>query len=205
MDLTTRSHHQEPCKSSAWVDVYPGEQGDRNQMRTRVLFIIVGLATGYAVILAGSALWAKADVLHQPCRADGLIVQIDTASRIMSLCRSGREEASFRVAVGRNGVDKRIEGDERTPRGRYSLSLARPSNRYHLFLAVGYPTGEQTKRGYTGGAIGLHGPHAAFTWLGHATVWPDWTLGCIAVSTRAEIEEVARWVNANRVTEIIIL
>jgi murein L,D-transpeptidase YafK len=123
----------------------------------------------------------------------------------MSLCRSGREEASFRVALGRNGVDKRVEGDERTPRGRYSLSSARPSNRYHLFHAVGYPTGEQVKRGYTGGAIGLHGPHAAFTWLGHATVWPDWTLGCIAVSTRAEIEEVARWVNATRVTEIIIL
>jgi hypothetical protein len=30
-------------------------------------------------------------------------------------------------------------------------------------------------------------------------------MGCIAVGTRAEIEEAARWVNANRVTEIIIL
>jgi murein L,D-transpeptidase YafK len=187
------------------VDVNAGEKVNRSQMRTRVFFTIVVLAAGYVSIFAGSALWAKAEVLHLPCRAEGSIVQIDTASRVMSLCRSGREEASFRVAVGRNGVDKRIEGDERTPRGRYSLSAARASNRYHLFLAVGYPTGEQAKRGYTGGAIGLHGPHAAFTWLGHATVWPDWTMGCIAVGTRAEIEEAARWVNANRVTEIIIL
>jgi murein L,D-transpeptidase YafK len=115
------------------------------------------------------------------------------------------EDASFRVALGRGGLDKRSAGDGRTPRGQYKLERARASARYHLFLPVDYPTAAQAKQGYTGTAIGVHGPHVAFTWLGHATAWRDWTLGCIAVGTRAEIERIAQWVDANAADQINIL
>lgn len=142
---------------------------------------------------------------HAACPAAGVVVQVDSQARALSLCRNGAEEAWFRVALGRGGLDKRAEGDGRTPRGRYSLGPARPSTRYHLFLPVAYPTAEQAREGLTGSAIGVHGPHALFVWLGHATVWTDWTRGCVAVGTRAEVERIARWVRAHAAQEIVIL
>ena len=174
-------------------------------MRRLVLLSIAVLALLYGGVLAGAAIWARADVPHENCPSEDAVVQVDTRTRVLSLCRAGHEDGHFRVALGRNGVDKRRDGDGRTPRGRYPLSPARASARYHLFLPVGYPTKDQLKYGYTGSAIGVHGPHKAFAWLGHATVWPDWTLGCIALGTRAEVRHVSRWVRQNAVGEILIL
>lgn len=132
-------------------------------------------------------------------------MQVDSAARVLTLCRDGKEKASFRVALGRGGVDKKAEGDGRTPLGTYPLGQARDSSRYDLLLPVGYPTKEQMALGLTGSAIGIHGPHAAFAWLGAATAWPDWTLGCIALPTRGNIEQIAKWVTTHRVSEIVIL
>jgi L,D-peptidoglycan transpeptidase YkuD (ErfK/YbiS/YcfS/YnhG family) len=174
-------------------------------MTRRVLLAVVILALAYGGLLAGSSSWASAPPPHASCPASGVAVQVDPAARVLSLCRAGVEDASFRVALGRSGLDKRSEGDGRTPRGQYKLEPSRPSARYHLFLPVDYPTDAQAKQGYTGSAIGVHGPHVAFAWLGHATAWPDWTLGCIAVGTRADIERIAQWVNANAAQQIIIL
>ncbi len=174
-------------------------------MRYRVLLAVAALGLCYAAVLMGGAAWADADVPRRPCPAEGALVQVDTRTRVLCLCQEGDEVAHYRVALGRGGVNKRAEGDGRTPLGRYSLTPARPSTRYHRFLAVGYPTVEQIKKGFTGSAIGVHGPHIAFAWLGHATVWPNWTLGCIALSTRSEVEQVSSWIAAHDVREIVIL
>jgi L,D-peptidoglycan transpeptidase YkuD (ErfK/YbiS/YcfS/YnhG family) len=174
-------------------------------MRRRLLLSVVALGLVYVALLGASAAWARREVPHAACPTVGVVVQVDTAAHVLSLCRAGREDASFRVALGRGGVDKKAEGDGRTPRGRYPLDPARSSGRYHLFLPVGYPTSDQAKRGFTGSAIGVHGPHVAFVWLGSATAWPDWTLGCIALGTRQQVERVSRWVNENGAAEILIV
>ena len=170
----------------------------------RILVAVVVLGLTYASLLTGSRMWASA-APHAACPAAGVVVQVDSGTRALSLCRNGVEEASFRVALGRGGLDKRAEGDGRTPRGRYKLGPARPSTRYHLFLPVDYPTAAEVKQGFTGSDIGVHGPHVVFAWLGHATAWPNWTLGCIAVGTRTEVERIAQWVSAHAAQEIIIL
>jgi L,D-peptidoglycan transpeptidase YkuD (ErfK/YbiS/YcfS/YnhG family) len=174
-------------------------------MRRRALLAVALLGLAYVGFLAASAAWAQTSVAHESCPPEGAVIQVDTNARVLCLCRSGYEDAVFRVALGRRGVDKTREGDARTPRGRYSLSPATSSARYHLFLPVGYPTPEQVDRGFTGSAIGVHGPHIAFAWLGHSTTWIDWTLGCIAVGTRSQVEHLARWVADNGVREIVIL
>jgi len=170
---------------------------------TGVVLISAGLVC--VGLPAGFSAWAHLRVPHAGCPPAGTLVQVDTAARILSLCRAGREEAFFRVALGRGGIDKRIEGDFRTPLGRYALSPARSSARFHLFLAVGYPTREQASRGLTGSAIGVHGPDIGYAWLGHATILADWTLGCVALGTRDEVEQVARWVRRHSVGQIVIL
>ena len=172
--------------------------------RFAVIVVLAAALVGGA-LFAGFDAWARFPGPHAACPREGALVLVDTRAHILSLCRDGREEAAFRVALGEGGVDKKVEGDSRTPLGRYPLSPPRPSARFDLFLAVGYPTPEQVKRGLTGGAIGVHGPPRGYAWLGHATAWPDWTLGCIALGTRAEVERVGAWVSRNDVGWIVIL
>jgi L,D-peptidoglycan transpeptidase YkuD (ErfK/YbiS/YcfS/YnhG family) len=174
-------------------------------MRKAIGWTIGALLTVYAVTLVGASLWAHTARPARPCPSSGAVVQVDTSTHVLCLCRNGQVEGRFLSTLGRGGVDKRQEGDGRTPLGRYSLAAARPSSRYHLFLPVGYPTEAQRLRGFSGSAIGLHGPHVAFAWLRHATLWVDWTQGCIAVATASEVEQIARWVRQVGATEILIL
>jgi len=161
-------------------------------------------AATYALVIGGAALWARSPTTTRNCPSSGSVILVDTTARVLCLCRAGHVDERFRVALGRGGIDKRATFDGKTPLGRYSLGAAIPSSQFHLFLPVGYPTRDQRERGYSGSAIGVHGPHAAFAWLRHATVWPNWTQGCIAVGTAADVEAIARWVRSTGVNEIVI-
>ncbi len=58
--------------------------------------------------------------------------------------------------------------------------------------------------GDTGGAIGIHGPGRRFRWLGSLSTLSDWTAGCIAVGSDAEIDEISSWVNRHQVRSVTI-
>ena len=139
-----------------------------------------------------------------PCGGRGTVVWVDGRSHHLFLCRDDRAEGRFRVALGRAGLDKRREGDGRTPKGTYPLGTPRVSTRFHRFIPVGYPTAEERAQGSTGGGIGIHGPHSALRYLGGATALADWTQGCVAVGRRDEIEAVAAWVESARPRSIVI-
>jgi len=173
-------------------------------MRKRVTKAVLTLVGGYVTILVVAHVWAHETVTHRPCPPTGARLLVDTNAHVMCLCRDGRVEGMFRVALGRRGLDKRIEGDGRTPLGAYPLGVARRSGRYAIFIPVGYPTQEQKRSGYIGGDIGIHGPHIGFAWLRHATVWVNWTRGCIAVATAAEAERVAAWIRMNGPTDVLV-
>ena len=166
---------------------------------------LLGLFAAYLIVLAAAHVWAHADPTHRPCPPRETLLLVDADARVLCLCRDGRADATFRVALGRGGIDKRAEGDGRTPLGSYGLQASRPSTRYHVFIPVAYPTAEQQRSGYTGGDVGVHGPHIAFASLRHATLWVDWTRGCIAVGTGAEADRIAAWVRARGAARISIL
>lgn len=130
-----------------------------------------------------------------PCARlpDGVVV--DTARRVLHLCKGGAADATYRVNLGQGGVGKRKQGDKRTPLGRYRLSPPRASySGFTWFVPVGYPTKAQRKRGYTGGAIGIHGPP---DWMPQAVIdvafGTPWTDGCIMVRTKADIDAIRAW------------
>lgn len=84
---------------------------------------------------------------------------------------------------------KRFEGDERTPEGRYLIDWRNANSGYHLSLHISYPN--ITDQGYAamqgrspGGMIMIHGQPNA---LPFGRMQGDWTDGCIAVSNE-EIE-----------------
>ncbi len=149
-----------------------------------------------ALILAEPALAAGGtpgeDVA--PCARLEPHVVVVTKDHKLLLCERGREVASYRVALGRAGTGKRAQGDDKTPLGFYTLGAPRPSSRFGTFIPIAYPTREQRLRGFTGAAVGIHGPDRRFRWAGRLNAWADWTAGCVALATDDEVEAIAAWV-----------
>lgn len=162
-----------------------------------------------AYLLFVSLLTATAPPLPRPretqpsgiCRAGETSVVVDTTAHRLYLCEHGAVEAAFAVALGANGVDKRRTGDNRTPLGIYPLGAPRASASFHRFVPVAYPTPAQARAGFTGSAIGIHGPPRGLEGTARlqALVATDWTAGCIAVATNDDIEAIARWLETRNV------
>jgi L,D-peptidoglycan transpeptidase YkuD (ErfK/YbiS/YcfS/YnhG family) len=132
------------------------------------------------------------------CPPRGSQVVVDTRAGTLRLCAGGASEGSWSVAIGRGGVGKRRAGDGKTPLGRYTLGAPRPSaSGYHRFIPIQYPTAAQRRAGYTGSAVGLHGPTRGTAWLGRANSWANWTQGCVALPTDGAIDAVASWLKGH--------
>ena len=138
-----------------------------------------------------------------PCPRAGDAVVVTTASRRLWLCEGGTPAAWFAVALGRGGVGKQRRGDGRTPLGTYPLGAPRPSARYGTFIPIAYPTPAQAATGFTGSAVGIHGPPRGMEGADSLVTSLDWTLGCIATGTDGEIAAVAAFVRARRARVVI--
>ncbi len=97
--------------------------------------------------------------------------------------RSGvRLVADYYMSVGKAGVDKSVEGDQRTPLGTYFItSNLDPRTLKDLYgvgaLPINYPNALDVRRGKTGSGIWLHGtPSNQFSRAPRATD------GCVAVA-----------------------
>jgi hypothetical protein len=156
-------------------------------------------AVAWGVAVASSCALAAVD---EPgalsCPPSGHAVLVVTASRALWLCADGVPAARFAVAIGRSGVGKRRRGDGRTPLGTYPLGAPRPSERYGTFIPIVYPTPEQAARGFTGAAVGIHGPPRKMDGAEYPVTGVDWTLGCIATGSDAEVGAIADFVRERR-------
>jgi murein L,D-transpeptidase YafK len=150
--------------------------------------------------LEGAPAAPRADAM--PCPPVENVVAVFGRTHELYLCRAGAVEARMLVALGRGGMGKRRTGDGRTPIGTYAFGEPRASARYGTFIPIDYPTAEQRAAGYSGGEIGIHGPPRGWRDPVAASAL-DWTTGCIATGTDAEIERVARFVREARPTIVI--
>jgi murein L,D-transpeptidase YafK len=114
------------------------------------------------------------------------------------LCDGTVATKSFNVRLGKGGVGKSREGDGKVPLGSYALGKPRKSKKFGLFIPIAYPTAQQKAQGYTGGGVGIHGPHRSVAWLGRLVNTFDTTDGCVGLATDDETREVANWVNEHR-------
>jgi L,D-peptidoglycan transpeptidase YkuD (ErfK/YbiS/YcfS/YnhG family) len=130
------------------------------------------------------------------CAAIDARIVVDTNAHRLTLCDRAQETATFGVRIGSAGAGKSKEGDNKTPLGIYPLGAPRKSQQYGTFIPVGYPTSEQRRRGFTGGDIGVHGPHRLVRWAGSLVNTFDSTSGCVGIATDAEMDRIAAWVKA---------
>ena len=150
------------------------------------------------LVVATDARAEQAATAGNPCDGLGTSVAVDTEEHRLYLCRDGVAEKSFNVSLGTGGVGKHDAGDSRTPLGTFVLGQPNRSAQYYLAIAVGYPTPEQAKRGYTGKGIAIHGPLRLHRKANGPQTQLDWTRGCIALGTDAAIAIVAEWVKEFR-------
>lgn len=109
-------------------------------------------------------------------------------------CLQGKLDWAVKSAIGTAGLDKRIEGDRKTPTGTYWLGYPKKSLLYGLFIPVGYPNLDDIGLGYTGSAIGIHGPLRFLTCVPQKSLERNWTAGCLAVGRDEQILAISHWV-----------
>lgn len=141
-------------------------------------------------------LWKSAPS-ENPCAGKGTSLVGLVSSRLLELCVDGKSIANYDISIGRGGTGKTREGDLKTPIGIYSLGKVRASDRFGLFIPIGYPTASQRAEGFTGADVGLHGPNRPFACTGALNVAFNWTQGCLAVSSDATIVAIARFLKAH--------
>ena len=147
-------------------------------------------------VIAGATTDADASG-NVSARADKVVV-LKEARRLL-LYRGNEVLASFRVALGRNPMGRKIrQGDGRTPEGHYVLDWRNPKSRYYRSIHISYPSAADRsharKHGVSpGGDIMIHGLGRERDGIGADHVKWDWTDGCIAV-TNAEIDRIWRLV-----------
>lgn len=155
-------------------------------------------------------------------------VRVDTEASTTEIWHgSERHLILEHVAFGRGGIsDLHLKGDNTTPRGAFRINRINAESKFHIFLAINYPTldhldqarqlgimdeveyrasldhglahGEFPQDGTLGGYIGFHG-------IGEGD--PDihdnfhWTQGCIAM-TNEQIEQLYEYIEIG--TPVII-
>lgn len=117
------------------------------------------------------------------------------------LCKRDRAVKAMRTSIGSNGLGKAAEGDRKTPVGSFWLGAPRKSDRYGLFIPVGYPNEVDLQAGRSGHSVGIHGPLRIPLFASACSVTSslekNWTAGCVAVARDSQITEVAEWVIEN--------
>lgn len=122
-------------------------------------------------------------------------VVLKKSERKLILMSGNSVVKSYAVALGKNPVgQKRQEGDNKTPEGRYIIDRHNPKSSFHLSLHISYPSTADQERAQRdgvrpGGDIMIHGLKNGMGWIGRLHRLTDWTQGCIAV-TNGEIEEI---------------
>ena len=110
--------------------------------------------------------------------------------------------ADYYISVGKLGIEKNLEGDQRTPAGVYFISSSlNPKSLRDFYgsgaLPINYPNQLDVKRGKTGGGIWLHGtPPTQFSRA------PLSTDGCVVLAN-PDLERIIKTVEI-RSTPVVI-
>jgi hypothetical protein len=150
------------------------------------------------------ALLKRAPV-QDPCLGQGTSIVAIASTGVLYTCEDSRTVERYDISIGRSGFGKTREGDLKTPLGTYLLGQPKESERFGLFIPVGYPTREQKANGFTGSDVGIHGPDRFFACAGALNVSLNWTQGCLAVADDRFIVEIGQFVKAHSPLAIHIL
>lgn len=129
-------------------------------------------------------------------------VVVMKGARRLHLLHASEVLKSYDVSLGfAPEGHKMVEGDGKTPEGRYYIDRRNPQSAYHLSVGISYPNARDIEVARSlgqspGGDIFIHGQTKRFQ--GRTD---DWTAGCVAV-TDPEIEEIYSMVALGTVIDL---
>ncbi len=135
-----------------------------------------------------------------------LVVVIKSESTLY-LKKNGTTIKKINVVFGANPKGhKQMEGDERTPEGRYLLDYKKENSVCYKSIHISYPNKEDKRRAKKlgvdpGGFIMIHGQKNGYGWLSFIMQRFNWTDGCIALTNR-DMEYVWQSVDVGTPIEI---
>jgi murein L,D-transpeptidase YafK len=147
-------------------------------------------------------MWTSPAHAESLCKGGDLRIVVDLDEHKLVLCDQAKALESFGVRLGHGGTGKTRAGDGKTPIGTSPLGQPRASQRYGIFIPIGYPTAEQRKKGLSGGAVGVHGPDRRVKWLGRLVNTFDTSDGCVGLAKDEEMERIAKCVRSAKVRTI---
>lgn len=117
-------------------------------------------------------------------------VIVHKEARRMYLMHQDQVLEKYKIKLGFAPLGhKEVEGDGKTPEGRYYIDRRNPDSQFHLSIGISYPNDEDRAKAHAmgkspGGDIFIHGQRKPFR-----RDKEDWTWGCISVTNR-EIEDI---------------
>lgn len=166
-----------------------------------------------SAVLAAALVWhAMRDAGH-PVEPLADNVQVDhivvyKAQRKLMLYGGARLVRSYDISLGKVPAGpKRMEGDRKTPEGRYTINDKNPHSQYHKNLGISYPGPHDLAAARQlgvapGHSIKIHGLPNHMPDIGRLHLGTDWTDGCIAV-TNQDIDEIYRVVAVGTPIDIL--
>lgn len=128
-----------------------------------------------------------ASVCHAIEHADTVLVK--KSERALYLLREGRVLKKYKIMLGPHPKGpKLMEGDERTPEGRYTLDRKNSNSGFYKSIRVSYPNELDMERAQKfnvdpGNAIMIHGMKNSWSEKTKKQALKfNWTNGCIAVA-----------------------
>lgn len=125
----------------------------------------------------------------------------------MYVYSKGKLQKVYKISIGRNSIGKKeVEGDKKTPEGKYIINDKNPNSSYYKNLGISYPNQDNLSHAKrlgksAGGEIKIHGLRNYFGCIGKFHRLFNWTLGCIAL-TNWEMEELYQAVEIGTEIEI---
>ncbi len=188
--------------------VYAKDKPNQLREHEKIMKTIIYLITLIPVAFSLAGCPKKVEISSEstdPCSGRKKIVLIKLEREKLYLCKNGLTVKEYNVALGKGGYGKTKMDDNKTPIGTYELLKPRESEQeFHTFIGIDYPTPEQRAKGYSGAAIGIHGPHEKFIWARGANTWFNWTRGCVAVKSNKDIDDISSWVKTEKVNTVTL-
>lgn len=114
---------------------------------------------------------------------------------LLELYANGKLMKSYSIAIGKTPTGrKQVEGDLKTPEGKYFIFAKNPGSAYHKNLGISYPNEADKSLASAlnkppGSEIKIHGLKNGMSFIGKFHRLTDWTNGCIAL-TDQEVDEI---------------
>ena len=154
--------------------------------------------------IASIYLYANTESLSNAQHIKADLITVIKSDRKMYLSHKGKILKTFDISLGGNPVGpKKVQGDKKTPEGKYKIDFFKPNSSYYKALHISYPNGKDCqiarKMGKSpGGAIMIHGqPNHQKRRGWFESLFKqrnDWTAGCIALHN-SDMDEVLKLVS----------